>query len=384
MKKIITAFSLAFIGISSFAQTDAQKLDSAKKLIGKEQLFSAYKIITTIEKPSAELIHVAAGIILDPSSETNKYFAKFAVHDKGGQHDIVDFPLEDFLLGGIKLYPNDCRLYNDLSLAYNKFIYQEDLYTTLESLASIEKAVLQTSQSKCPDYLSNYLVGYCRNYLGRADSALPYLQRSIALNKNFAPAVFELANANLRLKNFQAALSYAKQAYALFPENKRTDRSRVAELMGSAYEGLNDNNNALTHYLMADSLTRYDFFHQKALLDFYVKTGNPKAPDALDAFLGAVGRTNLHYYADAIQIYRKYNHTVDLAEYCDKRIEQFSNRPEVQAALYFTKAVISPGISTSKQHLTKAKALGLKTEGYEPKRNHPDTRKMIDDALNLQ
>jgi tetratricopeptide (TPR) repeat protein len=385
MKKITTFFLAIILASPTFTQTDAQRIDSAKAFISRQQYLSAYTVLTGAKESSAALFSTAIEIMLRHSVSTNNYYDKFSLEDKTVDNkriaDQISFPLEETIINCMKLYPGNCNFHGYLYEFYNYVLTLEDRFYKLEYLAEIKDIIKKLMTPACPHYLSYYVLGYAHNYLGHPDSSVSLLQQSIALDKNFGLAWYELGNAYFLTNNTEAALKNAKKAFEL--STKRYDKSKAALLMGKIYEGKNDNTNALFYYVMADTLYRKNFFNAKALLNFYVKTGDPKAEDATNAFLGSQGRDNLHHYIDIFEIYSMHKKENDLAAFCIKSLDQFSYRKEVTACLNFTLGKIYQKMNASlaKEYFKKAKEQGITASRYPVTRNHPATAKEVDAAF---
>lgn len=385
MKTVFAILCFSLLTAPSFSQNESQKLDSVRSQIKREQYLTAYRTIQTIQQPSPDLILLTADLLLDHYSEAYKSYDMWTLEnkiaDQNGKRERIGLDLEGVIWQFIKLYPAECRIYAAQSRLYVKMFQIEDQYIPLEDLKSIADIVEKNIQTKCPDHYSNYILGYCNNYLGQPQKSIDYLQKSIVYHTRYLPAYLELANAYLRTGDYSNVLKNASKAFDLATKNY--DKSKAALYMAQAYEAQKDNQKALSSYLLADSLYRRDFFIQKALLAFYVKTGNSKSDEAMNAFTGGQDRGNLHNYLDAFQIYSTANRQNDLAIFCQKGLETYKGRSDVEACLNFTLGKIYKTINATmaKQYFKNAKDLGMKADRYPATRNHPVTGKEVDEAF---
>lgn len=385
-KKIVFAI-LAMSGILIADQVKSQELNNVKSLIAREQYLSAFRAFEQVKEITVEGIHLLSDILIKHKSGTNKYYNRFILEDKkkegGGERMDIDFPLEEFLWKAVATYPDSCIIYRDISEFYHQPILSEDKYMELDILSNIESSIRTKINTKCPGYLSNYIIGYCNNYLGHADYSIGVLKKSIELNKNFTPAYQELATAYMLTKDPKNALVYANKAFTLSSERK--GKSDAALVLGAAYEAMNNNASAIQNYLLADSLYRKDFFICKAVVNFYVRTGDiTEAMKATDKFLAPNGKSNLYEYIDVFQIYSSYKREKELAVFCEDRLITYKDRPRVLACLYFTlgKAYQKTNPALAKQYLAKAKDLKeIDFSRYPNTRNHPDAEEEIKRAF---
>lgn len=382
IRKVLTAVLVVLIT----CQTNSQSLDSARALMAREQYLSALDALDQVKEINVAGIHLLSTLVLDHHSGVNKDYNKFALEDKikggNGERMEIDLPMEKILWQGIVSYPDSCIIYQDLSKFYHLFISSEDRYLELDILKNIESALRTKINTKCPSYLTNYIIGYCNNYLGSADYGINFLKKSIELNRNFAPAYLELATACVLTKDPKNAAAYANKAFAL--SSKKSDKSKAALVLGEAYEAMNSNASAIQNYMLADSLNRRDFFINKAIVNFYVRIGDlNKAAEASDNFLGLNGRKNLYEYVDLFQIYSSHKKEKELARFCEERLVTYKDRSNVLGCLNFTlgKLCQKTDPSRARQYFTKAKELyGSDFSRYPNTRNHPDMEEVVKSA----
>lgn len=383
MKLFITVLICA-LSITAFAQTDAEKLETAKSLISQKKYASAYQTLLTVKQLSPELIITGADVLLNHRINVSDDHKLWSLKDEpNGQATRFTEALENILWQGINQWPTDCRLSNKTMEFYNQIFAMRDLYLPYEGLKSVGSAIEKTVLPRCPDYLAYYIVGYCNSEQGNFQIAIEQLQKSISLNSNFAKSHLQLGRSYLQKNDFANAVKSAKTAYDL--SAKRADKSRAALVAGQAYEGLNDNANALVKYITADTLWGSEFFNQKALLKFYVKTNNSKAPAMLGAFFGGQGMSKLQFYIHAYEIYAAHGKLAELATYCEQGLTKYKGNAGIEACLNFTLGKIyqASNPALAKQYLSAAQALGIKVGVLKDTRNHPNINKTIAEAYKI-
>lgn len=381
MKLFVTIALICAFSIAAFAQTDAQKLENAKSLISQKKYASAYQVLLTLQQLSPDLILTGADVLLHHRVNVSDDYKQWALKDEpNGQPVRFNEDLENILWKGIAQWPTDCRLSNTAMELYAQVFDERDLYVDVSVLKGVGKTVENTILPKCPSHLSFFIAGYCNAEQGNFQLAIAQLQKSVSLNPNYAKSHLLLGRAYLQKKDFTNALKSAKTAYDL--STRRRDKSRAALVAGQAHEGLNENSNAFVKYNTADTLLRSDFFNKKALLKFLVKTNDSRASAMLSSFIGSQGRSSLHFYVDAYEIYAAYGKLAELATYCEKGLAQYKDIPGIISCLNFTLGNIyrTSNPALARQYLSAAKSQGIEVGGITDTRNHPNTNKMIAEA----
>lgn len=384
MKKLTGAICIALCTLSGFSQKNRILLDSAKALSERGQYLSAFRKLEESEEAGADIIVAAASLINNHQNGFTTNLDQWQLEDRvngklvAGQ--FVKLPLENILWSAAAQFPSDCRIHKEIYNLYVTVLKIRGDYLEVAQMSELAQAMEKQLLPQCPDYRNNYITGYCNIVAGNIQAAINNLQKAIAGNTQFAPAHLQLGKAYLLTNNLPGALKELKTAFELSGE--RLDKSKAALLTGQAYEAANDNSKALSSYLVADSIHRKEFFNQQALLNFYVKNNDARAPQALKSFIGAQGRESLHIYLDALDIYQKYNRTMDLALYCQKVLADYKGYPDIESSLNFTLGIIYRTINAdmARQYFKKAKELGVNAQKYPPTRNHPFTAKRIEEG----
>lgn len=386
MKKLLPcAICIVLCTLSGFSQKNSALLDSSKALSARGQYLSAFRKLEESENAGVDMIVAAASLINNHHNgytiNMDQWKLEDYVNGKLVAGEFVKIPLENVLWSAAAQFPSDCRIHKEIYAMYVSVLKTRGDYLEVAQMNVLGKAIEEQLRPQCPDYRNNYITGYCNIAAGNTQAAINNLQKAIAGNAQFAPAHLQLGKAYLLTNNLPGALKELKTASELSDDNYWV-KSKAALLTGQAYEAANENSKALNSYLLADSLHRKEFFNQQALLNFYVKTNDARAPQMLKSFIGAQGRESLHIYMDALDIYQKYNRTMDLALYCQKVLPDYKGYPDIEGSLNFTLGIIYQTINAdmARQYFKKAKELGLNAQKYQPTRNHPLTAKRIEEG----
>jgi tetratricopeptide (TPR) repeat protein len=384
MTKLL-AISALFFTLYSQAQTDKARIDTIKALMKRQQYLSAYKMMQTVQNDGQELIPLAVILVTSHSIGHNDLYDKWGFKDVNPSgpeaKESVEFPVERLLAYGIQQFPKDCAMYFSSARYYSWMINQEKRYMALESLQEIRDYFVQKTPADCHDEGYYYVVGYANSYLGKPTEAAQQLRQAVSLNPQMTTGWIELANAYVQLKDPAKAIEAGKTVWGMTKD--RGLLAQASRIMGEAYELQNDNANALFRYSQADTLHRAEFFNQLSLLKFMIKTNNAGAPKALNAFIGGQGRESLHFYMDAFEVYKQYNKLSELAQFCEKYMQDWKERQNIVACTNFTLGLIykTSNPARAKEHFRKAKELGITADRYRATRNHPVTKKAVEEAF---
>ncbi|RYZ36190.1 MAG: hypothetical protein EOP49_32840 [Sphingobacteriales bacterium] len=387
MKRLILLFTLSVLAFNSFAQSDKVALDSAKALIKREQYLSAFNWMMSVDSNFQELFPLAVTLFTSYSTWHDETYKQWGLMDKpasgNGKSEKVEFGMEAVLDYGIKQFPKDCAMYFSLNRFYSWVINQEKRYMSLESLRAVRDYVVKVTPANCQDEGYYYAVGYANTYLGNPVEGARQLREALGLNPQSVQTQIELAYAYVLARQPAKALEAGNNVFSM--TKARGLLSQAARIMGEAHELQNDNEKALFRYTQADTLHRVEFFNQLALLRFMVKTNNASAANALKAFIGGQGRESLHMYMDVYDVYKQYNKLSELAQFCEKYMQDWKERPNIVACTNFTLGMIykDSNLPRAREHFRKAKELGISASRYSPTRNHPVTGKAVEEAFAL-
>ena len=334
-----------------------------------------------------EVLSMVVSLFTTYSGWHNPSYNQWGLRDmtaKGeGPNTMVEFPMESALGYAVQNYPKDCAVFFSLARFYGWVFTQERESLPLANISAVRDYVVKMTPANCYDQGYYFVVGYANTYLGQPAEGAKQLAEAVYLNPQFLEGQIELANAYVQSKQPAKAIETAKKVFDM--TTSRGDRSRAARIMGEAYELQNDNANALFRYQQADTLHRTVFLVQKDILRFYVKNGDARSADALNAFIGGQGRESLHAYVDAYEIYKQYGKMTELEQFCEKMMKDWPDRQRLQASATFTLGLIrkEKDINKAKEYFRKAKELGVTVEMYKVTRNHPGTEQIVADAFKL-
>lgn len=388
MKPVFAAVLFCFFSIMCQAQSDAIRIDSVKAQLIRKQHLSALETLGNVTDPKLS-IPLLVGLLTEHHSGYYTGYTKWKLSDAAAgtskrRESDVEIDLEALITGFIQSNPKDCAAYELLARFYSWIFAEKGQDLPVPDARSMYEYLVKLTPTGCGSSYQSFVYGSALELLEASPAALTQLKKAIQLNERFAPAYLQLAYANLARGQFADARANATRASQLFTADRQKARAWLA--LGMAYEGSNENERALASYLTADSLSRKDFFIQKAIMGYYVKTGNAAASQATTSFVGAQGRTSMHCYADVIEVYEKYNRQSDLVMWCQKMLDQYQSNTEAVACLNFTlgRAFIVVNKQTAKEYFRKAREMGVNAEKYPPTRNHPKTKKMIEEGFAMK
>lgn len=267
------------------------------------------------------------------------------------------FQVDSILTRLIKIYPNNCKLYKGLAdyyydahLRYNGrwLIDDKELFPLIET--NFQKAI----DGNCADYLSYYVLGYANLTKEKTKESIPYLLKSIEMNKDYASAHYNLAYAYLFTDDRENALKYAKTSLDLY--NDKEYKSDAARMVGQIYTELKDDKNALKYYEMADKIDSGNYYNIKPLLNSYIKSNNKKASETTKVFFN-LAPTNPTIYNDLEEIYFSNKKDKDLITFYKSQFSAFKDDNKVQGNLnfYLARIYLDTDKKLAKEYFIKAK-----------------------------
>ena len=363
---------LTLFSMTVFGQTETETIKKANDLITNKKYESAFKLLDKFDpknsKPNIVLLKVDIVLNYFVSSIMHQMFA---LKDIEKNEDILDyrgnngsfnmqtFPVDSILNKLIKSYPTNCKLYKELGEFYyevhlkygNRWLEDKsELFKRMQT--NFQKAV----DGNCADYLSNYVLGYVNVAQKKYKECIPYFLKSIEQNKDYATSHYNLAYAYLLTDDNQNALKYAKNALALYTEpNYKSDAARMT---GVIYRELEDYNNAIKNYELADELDPDNYYTLKPLLELYVKTGNKKSNETAKAFF-SFAPENPTLYDELEEIYYNNKKENDLIAFYKSQLSAFTDNEKVQGNLnfYLGKIYVEKDKKIAKEYFLKAKKI---------------------------
>jgi tetratricopeptide (TPR) repeat protein len=193
---------------------------------------------------------------------------------------------------------------------------------------NLQKAV----DGNCADYMSYYVLGYTYLFQGKNKESIPYLLKSVKLNKDYATSQYNLAYAYLYSEDLQNALKYAKNSLGLYTD--QVYKSDAAQMDGQIYTELKDDKKAIKYYALANKILPGNYYTLKALLYLYVKIDDKKAEKTTSTFFN-LEPTNPTIYNDLANIYFSNDKVNALNDFYRTQFAVFKNDENVQGNLNF-------------------------------------------------
>ena len=379
MKQTITLILIFTYGIT-FAQNDA--IVDANKLIENKKYESAIKVLN-----DADPTNENPDIVITKTDLYLKYFVTsimhkmFALKDLESDEDIMDyrgsngnfamfaFAPDSVLSQLIKKYPDNYNLRKTLGYYYHEvhLIYQQNW---LEPDSVVINRFFDNYKiaydNGIYDYWSTYGLGYALLMKQDYKSAIPYLEKSTELKKNYPSSHYNLAYAYLYTDQREKAIESAKKAMDLydFPQYK----ADAARMIAVTYRELENFENAIDFYEQADKIQPNDYYTLKPLLDLELSHNKENYQDRTNQFF-SIAPGNPTIYQDLMKMYWNYEKIDELLSYFASQHDNYLTDNKVNGNLYFYTAVIQydkKDFKNSKENFEKSREIFKKV--YEP--NH--------------
>ncbi|MDL2251233.1 tetratricopeptide repeat protein [Odoribacter sp. OttesenSCG-928-J03] len=374
MKKIAILI-LTFFSLTVFGQNEIERVKKANELIADKKYESAFKLLDDFDPENniPDIVLLKEDIVLNyfVTSIMHKMFALKDLEEnenimdyrgKGGLLGVQMFQVDSILERLIGIYPTNCKLYQGLG----KFYYDTHLRYGERWLKSQDELfeLMQTNFQKavdgnCADYLSNYVLGYINLVQEKYQESIPHFLKSIEMNKDYATSYYNLAYAYFFIDDKENALKYVKNALDLYTDQEY--KSDAARMLAQIYLELNDENNAIKNYELADKINPKQYYNLRPLLDLYVKTGNKKSDKVIKDFFD-LAPTNPTIYNDLRSIYFNYDKADKLIAFYISQISALKNDKKVQGNLnfYLGQIYIEKDKKIAKEYFLKAKKIFIK------------------------
>ncbi|MDP4229348.1 MAG: tetratricopeptide repeat protein [Bacteroidota bacterium] len=370
MKNIFLVVCVFAFAATAFGQPESKVIGQARSLIADKKYESAYKALDA-EDPknnNPEIVLLKEEIVL-------KYFITsimhqmFALKDLEKNEDIMDyrgkegsfgmyvFAPDSVLTRLIKKHPDNYKLYKGLG----DFYYDVNLKYPgqwLKEEEELQRLINKNYQIAIDHGLGDDHVFYALGYILLSNKqnkeAIPYFLQSIALKNDFADAHYNLAYAYLFTDDRENAIKYAKNAIDLYKEPEL--KSDAARIVAQAYVELHDDKNAAIYYEAANTIDTGNYENIKPMLDLYVRTGNPKRADALNAFF-LLAPEKPTIYNNLADIYMGYDKTDELISFLKSKLPVYETQKNIYGNLHFYlgKLYLVSDKKTAKQYFLKAK-----------------------------
>ena len=280
MKKIIIIALSTFLALTVHAQNEASVLEKANKFINEKKYESAFKTLqdfdTKNENPNIVLLKEDIALNYFVTSIMHEMFA---FKDLKENEDIMDFrgktgsfgmylfSIDSTLNKLIKIYPDNYKLYKGLGDFYYQ-VQQKYSGNWLEDDDAITNLIIKNYQVVIDHNIADDNVYFATGlqYLTREKykESIPFFQKSIEINKDFADGHYNLAYAYLYTDDRENALKYAKNSLDLY--NNAELKSDAARMIAQIYTELKDNENAVKYYELADKIDSDNYYNLRPLL----------------------------------------------------------------------------------------------------------------------
>jgi len=390
--KILTTFIISTLfTLTMFGQTETETIKKANDLIAGKKYESAYNLLDKFDpnnrNPDIVLLKEDIALNYFVSSIMHQTFAFLDLKEnenimnyrgKEGQYEMKLFEIDKILDSLITIYPTNCKLYKGLGDFYyqvnlkygnNWFSNNDELFELIET--NYKKAI----EGHCEDFLSYFVIGYIYIVKEKYTEGIPYFQKSIALNKDYASSYYNLAYAYLNLNNGDSVLKYAK--HSLDIDTEISYKSDAARMLGQVYASFNDDENAVKNYELADKIDSGNYYNIKLLLYLYVKTGNPKTGETTLRFFN-LEPVNPTIYNDLEEIYYNNKKEDYLMSFYKEQLEVYKDNQNVLGNLNFFlgKMYLDSDKKLAKDYFLKAKDIFINV--YD--KDHP-VFKVIEEGI---
>lgn len=372
MKKITTiAISTLFV-LTIFAQNESTTLEKANGLVANKKYESAFKTLQDFdpknENPNIVLLKEDIALNYFVTSIMHEMFAFKDLKEnedimdfrgKTGSFGMYSFSIDSTLNKLIKIYPDNYKLYKGLGDFYYQ-VQQKYSGNWLKDDNTITDLIIKNYQVAIDHNIADDNVYFATGlqYLTREKykESIPFLQKSIELNKDFADGHYNLAYAYLYTDDRENALKYAKNSLDLY--NNAELKSDAARMIAQIYTELKDNENAIKYYELADKIDSDNYYNLRPLLALYVETNSSKEEKLLNSFYN-LAPDKPTIYNDLGNIYYENKKTDKLIEFFKSKLSDFKNENKVLGNLnfYLGRLYLESDKKAAKEYFLKAKSI---------------------------
>jgi len=348
MKTIISIVISIFFALAVCGQTESETINQANDLIANKKYESAYKLLDKFDPTNSnpEIALLKSDILLNffVSSIMHQMFAlkdleknEDIMYYRGqeGSFGMQIFEIDSILENLVKQYPNNCKLYKGLGDFYFEVYLKYGgrwLKSDQELFELMETDFTKAVEGKCDDYLSHYVLGYLAVVQEKFEESIPFFLKSIEMNNDYPSSHYNLAYAYLYMNDKQNALKYARNSLDLYTDP--TYKGDAARMIGQIYSELNDDNNALQHYELADKIDAGNYYNLRTLLDIYVRTGNANTTNKTEEFFN-LDPANPAIYNNLEEIYLSNKKENDLTAFYKEQLPIYVHDSKVMGSLNF-------------------------------------------------
>lgn len=391
MKKYYLLLLASAIWLTTVAQSNSDILKEANSLIAERKYDSAFKKLAAADpnNKQPELVLLKEDIVLNYflTSINHQLFGLKDLNPdeeisnlrgKDGIYSMYSFPINEILDTLIKLYPDNPKLrkgladyYYEAHLKYgdNWIIGPEELLNLIKTNygLAIEKDIY--------DHISFYALGYISLVEGENEKAIPYFNRSIELNENFASAYYNLAYAHLNQNNTGSALINAKKGLDLYTDP--VYKGDAARMIAIIYSELDSVQSSINYYELSNKIDPDNYYTLGPLLNLYLQTKNENYHATTEDFF-KLGPDNPTIYNDLFSIYESNEVATELIGFLESKLSEYKGVEAAYANInfYLGRAYFDIDKKKAGEYLKTARNEFAKIFD----KNHP-VFKVIDDGL---
>jgi tetratricopeptide (TPR) repeat protein len=168
------------------------------------------------------------------------------------------------------------------------------------------------------------------------ETALPYLEQSVKLNKNFPVSQSNLADVYFSTGQLDNALLAAQQAFGLYtaPQEKAEAARKIAEIYIEKKQG----DKAVMYYLKADDLLPNDYLTLMPLLKVEMELNNPDYANRTNQVI-TLAPDNPAVYQDVYKIYSENEKEKEFIDFLDSQKVYYRSNVRALAHNHFYTAV---------------------------------------------
>ena len=370
MKKLTTLIISVLFALTVLGQSETETIKKANDLIAKKKYETAFNLLDKFDpnngNPNIVLLKEDIALNYFVSSIMHQSFAFVDIKEnenimdfrsKEGSFGMKMFEIDKVLDSLISIYPNNCKLYKGLGDFYyqvqikyaGKWLKNDSALFELID-ANYKKAIT----GNCEDYLTYFVMGYISLAQEKYAEGIPYFQKSILLNKDYASSYYNIAYAYLNINDRDSVLKYARLSFDI--DTNIIYKSDAARMLGQIYSDMMNGEKAIANYELADKIDSGNYYNIKPLLNLYVKTGNAKANETTMKFFN-LDPTNPTIYNDLEEIYYNNNKENVLTAFYKEQLPEFKDNPNVLGNLNFFlgKIYFSSDKKLAKAYFLKAK-----------------------------
>ena len=286
-------------------------ISEAEALIAIKNFKSAYKVLDSADAANQipEIVIAKTDLLLNHNigANSNRVFAlsDSAVNASETRNPdmYVNFAADSILNKLIEKNPTNFKLHKALGDYYlDVHLNFEDEWLMSDSsvVAGIRDNYLMAYQHDVFDYKSLNGLGYTYMLEEDFETALPYLEQSVKLNKNYPLSHSNLADVYFATGQFDNALLAAQQAFSLYntPQEKVETARKIAEI----YIEKKQSDKAVMYYLKADDLIPNDYLTLMPLLRVEMELNNSDYVNRTNQVI-TLAPDNPVVYQDVYKIY---------------------------------------------------------------------------------